>query len=158
MDEKEFKEFLKKQISIEHKIVERAESNSKMTRNRLIGELIKGIGYDSLKHANLLEALLALVESRTPMISEEESEEFINGIKEHLKMEKEAIETYSKLLEKIEDQKTRLIITYILEDEKRHHALLKKIEDLIIKRQTLTEEDLFELVWQFSVTHGSPGG
>ncbi|MHA1616766.1 MAG: ferritin-like domain-containing protein [Candidatus Njordarchaeales archaeon] len=103
------------------------------------------MGYDSLKHANLLEALLALLEARAPLISEEESEGFINGIREHLEMEKEAIETYSKLLEKVEDQKTRLIIAYILEDEKRHHALLKKIEELI-KKQTLTEEDVFELV------------
>ncbi|MHA1616767.1 MAG: hypothetical protein ACTSX9_05610 [Candidatus Njordarchaeales archaeon] len=41
MDREGFKEFLKKQIGIERKIVERAENNSKITKNRLIGELIK---------------------------------------------------------------------------------------------------------------------
>lgn len=158
MNEEELKTFLRSQIDIENRIVERVEENTKDTRNLLIRELLRGIAYDSMKHANMLSSLIALIESKTPFISEAESREFLDGIREHIKLEQKAIETYSILINQVEDKRVKLIISYILEDEKRHHALLKKIKELIIHKQTLTEEDIFNLVWQYSVTHGSPGG
>jgi len=158
MNEEELKTFLRNQIEIENRIVKRVEENTKGTKNLLIRELLRGIAYDSMKHANMLSSLIALLESKTPFISAAESREFLDGIREHIKLEQKAIETYSILINQVEDNKVKMIISYILEDEKRHHALLKKIEEVIIHKQTLTEEDIFNLVWQYSVTHGSPGG
>ena len=158
LNTEELKRFLEKQIVIEKDIVARVEENTKYTKNLLIKELIQGIAYDSLKHANMLSGLLALLTSKTPLISELEQKEFVDGIREHIKLEELAIETYSKLIESTDNNKVKLIASYILEDEKRHHALLKKIEEVIIEKQTLSEEDLFNLVWEFSVSHGSPGG
>ncbi len=158
MDKEELKNFLRNQIDIENRIVRRVEENTKETKNLLIRELLRGIAYDSMKHANMLSGLIAILESKTPLISEEESKEFLEGIREHIKLEQKAIETYSILIHQVTDERVKMIISYILEDEKRHHALLKRIEEAIIQKQTLTEEDLFNLVWQFSVSHGTPGG
>ncbi len=158
MNEEELKDFLKNQIDIENKIVDRVEKNTKDTKNMLIRELLKGIAYDSMKHANMLSGLIALLKSKTPFITEAESREFLDGIREHIRLEQKAIETYSLLINQVEDNRVKMIVSYIIEDEKRHHALLKRIEEAIIQKQTLSEEDLFNLVWQYSVTHGSPGG
>lgn len=158
VNEEGLKNFLRNQIDIENRIVKRVEENTKETKNLLIRELLKGIAYDSMKHANMLSGLIALLESKTPFISESESREFLEGIREHIRLEQKAIETYSLLINQVDDKRVKMIISYILEDEKRHHALLKKIEEAIIQKQTLSEEDLFNLVWQYSVTHGSPGG
>ncbi len=158
MEENELKAFLKKQAELEQKIVDMVEENTKQLDNILIRELLRGIGYDSLKHKNMLLSLLALLESKTPLISEAVSNKLIDGIREHIKMEEEAIRTYSELLEKTDNEHVKLIIGYILEDERRHHALLKKIEKTIIEKQTLSEKDLFELVYYYSVSHGTPGG
>ena len=158
VEEKEFLEFLNKQVDLENRIVKRVEESTKETRNKLIKELLMGIGYDSLKHANMLRGLMAILEAKTPFLTEEESREFLDGIREHIELEAKAIETYSSILEKTDDERIKLIISYILEDEKRHHALLKTIEKAIIEKQTLSEEDLFNLVWQYSISHGTPGG
>ncbi len=158
LDEDELKYFLKKQAELEQKIVDAVEENTKDLKNILIKELLKGIAYDSLKHKNMLISLLAMLESKTTLIDELASSKLIEGIKKHIEMEEEAIKTYSELLEKTEDKNLKLVIGYILEDEKRHHALLKKIEEAIIERYTLSEKDLFELVYYYSVSHGTAGG
>ena len=158
MNEEELKKFLLKQAELEQKIVDVVEENTKQLPNILIRELLKGIAYDSLKHKNMLQSLHALLESKTPMIDEQLSNKLINGIKEHIRMEEEAIKTYGDLLEKTEDENVKTIIGYILEDERRHHALLKKIEKTVIEKHTLSETDLFELVYRYSVSHGTAGG
>jgi rubrerythrin len=76
----------------------------------------------------------------------------------HIKLENEAIETYKELLSSLEDEKERLIIKYILNDEIRHHSLLKRIHKMIVEKETITEQDLWDLTWKDSISHGSPGG
>jgi len=158
LEENELKKFLNKQAELEQKIVNAVEENIKDIKNVLIKELLKGIAYDSLKHKNMLMSLIAVLESKTMLIDESTSSKLAEGIKNHIKMEEEAIKTYSELLEKTDDENLKLVIGYILEDEKRHHDLLKKIEKAIIEKYTLSEKDLFELVYYYSVSHGIAGG
>ena len=73
-------------------------------------------------------------------------------------MEQQAIETYTELLKTIEDEKEKLVIKYILSDEVRHHVLLKRLHKMIVEKETLTEQDLWDLTWKDSISHGSPGG
>ena len=50
------------------------------------------------------------------------------------------------------------VLQYILDDERRHHELLKKIHELIIEKETLTEQDIWDLAWKDVPWHGGPGG
>jgi len=150
--------FLKKQIDLENMIVEEGKKSVKGVKNVLVRELIRGIALDSMKHANMLEAMVALISGAKVFLTEKESERIGGQIKRHIELEKQAIETYSTLLEHIKDERTRLLVDYILKDERRHHELLRKIDKIIVEAETLREEDLWEMVWKYSVFHGAPGG
>jgi len=111
-----------------------------------------------MKHENVLSAIEARMSGSTPFLTEEERDTIRGSVESHIEMEKEAIETYSEFLEEVDDEKLRLLVSYILEDERRHHALLLKIQKLIVESETLTDEDLTHLMWFDTLFHGSPGG
>ncbi|MFX0052496.1 MAG: ferritin-like domain-containing protein, partial [Candidatus Hermodarchaeota archaeon] len=58
----------------------------------------------------------------------------------------------------LEDEKEKMIIKAILNDEIRHHTLLKKIHKMIVEKETITEQDLWDMSWKDSLFHGTPGG
>ena len=45
-----------------------------------------------------------------------------------------------------------------MKDEIAHHKLLVDLHKSLISPQTLTEEDLWGMLWEDSPWHGSPGG
>ena len=120
--------------------------------------LIEAIAIDSNKHALLLNAIIARLMSKTPFIDEAKRDELGNNIKEHISLEGKAIKTYGELIPQTEDPGTKQVLEYILEDEKRHHELLKKLYALVIEKETLTEEDIWDLTWKDVPWHGGPGG
>ncbi len=80
------------------------------------------------------------------------------NIQEHISLEAKAIETYTKIIPETDDPGSKQVLEYILEDEKRHHKLLNRIYSLVIEKETLTEEDLWNLTWKDVPWHGGPGG
>ena len=66
-------------------------------------------------------------------------------MEEHIRLEAEAIKTYKELMVNLENEKEKLIINAIYTDEIRHHHLLKKIHKIIVEKETLTEEE----IWQY---------
>jgi rubrerythrin len=79
-------------------------------------------------------------------------------VERHIKMEAELIEKISKILPSVEDKKVKLLLTAILADEKRHHELLKEILEILVKGETITEADWWDILWKDVPFHGSPGG
>jgi len=150
--------FFKKQIELENKIVEMAKKTVQDIQNVLVKELILGIALDSEKHANLLEGAIELLKHTRPFIGPEERRKLAEDIKTHIKLEEEAIKTYQELVTKVEHDKLKLILNYLIEDEKRHHRLLTRIDHWIIEEESLTDEELWEIMWKDSVFHGTPGG
>lgn len=150
--------FLRDTIDLEEKIVRAAEKNTRELKSIFVKELLGGIALDSMKHANILRGMIAMVAGPAPFLTEEEMSRLKEGISEHIELEAEAIGIYEDLLKKAEEEKMRFLIDYILTDERRHHELLKSIEKVIIEAETLTEEDMWDLFWKYSVFHGAPGG
>jgi hypothetical protein len=46
----------------------------------------------------------------------------------------------------------------ILNDEVRHHAMLKMVLEIIVHGETITEADWWEMLWENVPFHGAPGG
>ena len=151
-------DFYTKQIGLEDKIVKKATESVRNVKNLLIRELIEGIAMDSKKHASMLNALVAMHTKSTPLIQEDLTDELQKNLKEHIALEQEAIDTYQELYKKDFEESEKLIVKAILNDELRHHTLLKKIHKMIVEKETLTEQDLWDWVWKDSLFHGSPGG
>lgn len=142
-DEEKVK-FYKKQIELEKKIIQAAEESVEDMENKIVKELILAIAIDSKKHASLLGVLTTMNTSSVPYISEKSLDKIAKNIKKHIELEAQAIETYKELLTKIDTDKEKMIVQTIYHDELRHHALLKRLYEIIIKNEAITEEDLWD--------------
>lgn len=150
--------FFKEQIALEERIVSVAKASVQNAKNELVRQLIEGIALDSNKHALMLGALIAHLQSKTPFITEDKRDELGKNIRNHITLEAQAIKTYSALIPKTTDAGMKQVLEYILGDERRHHKLLTQIYQLVIEKQTLTEKDLWDLTWKDVPWHGGPGG
>ncbi len=138
--------FYEEQINFENEIVKKAEESVEGIQNIMIRELILSIGLDSKKHASMLNALISLLTRPTPSVPEEISNGVKNSIVEHIQMEAQAIETYQKLLDSIDDPSEKVVIKAILNDEKKHHSLLKTIKKMIVEKLSLSEREFWDMV------------
>ncbi|MHA1969498.1 MAG: hypothetical protein ACW964_17085 [Candidatus Hodarchaeales archaeon] len=146
MSKQERIEFYKEQIDLENTIHEKAKTSVKGVDNILINELIMGIALDSKKHATLLNALVSLHTKGTPSISEDYGAEIKNNIAEHIELERKAIDTYRELLTTIVDESEKIIIRAILNEEIKHHSLLKTIQKMVVEKTTLSEKEFWDMV------------
>jgi rubrerythrin len=158
MNKEETLAFIDKQIELEHKIVKIVEENVAELGNAFVKDLLLAVSTDSKKHAALLKSLRNAVEGPTPFISEKERDKIAKGIEAHIKMEEQAIETYGELTEKSDNEQVKSIASMIREDEFRHHALLKELHKTMIEPETLTEDDIWDVLWKDTPWKGSPGG
>ncbi len=73
-------------------------------------------------------------------------------------MEAELIKKLEKVVPTLENKKVKFLLNSILADERRHHAMLKVVLEIIVKGETITEDDWWELLWKNVPFHGAPGG
>ena len=91
-------------------------------------------------------------------IQERESDGLKDLVEKHIHMEEQLIEKIHSIESEIEDNRIKVLVQYICEDEKRHHKLLKKVMKILVKRETITEKDWIDFIWQSVPFHGAPGG
>jgi hypothetical protein len=79
-------------------------------------------------------------------------------VEKHIQIEAVLIEKIGEQIPNLKDEKVKLLLTAILEDEKRHHSLLQRVLEILIRGETITDEEWFEVMWRSVPFHGSPGG
>ena len=151
-------DFLKKQIKTENKIVESLNSSLGEIKNPAVKGVLKAISLDSVKHAEMYASAVKLLTEVGPALEEEHLEKQKELVKQHIQMEAELIQRISEKLPNIENEKVRLLLKAILEDEKRHHRLLKEVSKILVRGETITEEEWWDILWKNVPFHGAPGG
>ena len=119
-------------------------------RHPILKALLRGVANDSAKHSEFYRALLELATASQPMISEEEFRRIAQAIEKHIETEKEMVRLTEELLRKTGDPRAKLILAAIHSDELVHHRLLTSIKEVIARRETFTEEMLWDAVWRDS--------
>ncbi len=150
--------FLKKQIKIENKIVESLNSSLTEIGNPTVKGVLKGISLDSVKHAEMYASAVKLLTSVPQALTQKHLDKQRELVKEHIRIEAELIERISEVIPSIENEKVRLLLNAILLDEKRHHELLKSVLEILVRGETITEEDWWDVLWRNVPFHGAPGG
>jgi rubrerythrin len=150
--------FLKKQIEIENKIVESLNNALKDIGNPTVKGVLKGISLDSVKHAEMYASAVKLLTNVSQALTQENLDKQRELVKEHIRIEAELIERISKVIPSIKNEKVKLLLNAILSDEKRHHELLKKVLEILVRGETITEEDWWDVLWKNVPFHGAPGG
>lgn len=150
--------FMKSQILIENQIVESLNNALSDIANPSVKGVLKGISLDSVKHAELYASAIKLLTSASQALKQEDLDEQRKLVEKHIKLESELIEKLNKALPAIENPKVRLLLDAILSDEKRHHELLRMVLEIIVRGETITEADWWDVLWKGVPFHGSPGG
>jgi ribonucleotide reductase beta subunit family protein with ferritin-like domain len=151
-------EFMKRQIVIEREIVESLNKGIADMKNPPVKGVLKGISLDSVKHAELYSAAVTLLTNVSQALTQENLDAQRALVEKHIKMEAELIKKLEKIMPTIENSKVQFLLTSILADERRHHAMLKMVLEIIVHGETITEADWWKLLWENVPFHGAPGG
>ncbi|MCW4006802.1 MAG: ferritin-like domain-containing protein [Candidatus Bathyarchaeota archaeon] len=150
--------FIKQQMEAENKIVESVNQGIKDIQNPPVRAVLKGISMDSTKHAQLYGSALALLTTVPQAMTQENLDKQKELVQKHIDMETELIEKLEKEIPAIENKKVTFLLNSILQDERRHHELLKKVLEIIVHGETITEEEWWSVLWEGAPFHGAPGG
>ena len=148
----------KNQIKIEKTIVDSLSAGLVEIKNPVVIGVLKGISLDSTKHAEMFSSAIKLLTSTPQALTEENLDKQKDLVEKHIKLEAKIIRKLKEVIPSIENKKVGLVLNAILSDEIRHHDLLKKVLDILIKGETITDADWWDVMWENVPFHGAPGG
>ena len=154
----ELVDIFKKQIKTEQTIVESVKTGLTEIKNPAVKGVLKAISLDSTKHAQMYASAISLLTDVSQALTEENLEKQKQLLNKHIQLEAKVIQKLEQALPSVKNYKVKLLLEAILSDEKRHHALLTKILEIIVKGETITDNDWWDMLWENVPFHGSPGG
>jgi rubrerythrin len=79
-------------------------------------------------------------------------------VKKHIQLETLVIQKLTEIIPSVQNEKVKLLLDAILADEKRHHTLLQKVLEILVKGETITDKEWWDVMWENVPFHGAPGG
>jgi rubrerythrin len=151
-------DFLRHQVTVEKDIVSSLEKAIVDMKNPAVKGVLKGVSLDSTKHAELYTSAITLLTSASTALAQQDLDVQRDLIQKHIEIEAKLIKVLKEKIPLIENQKVVFLLKAILEDEIRHHAMLKMVLEVVVKGETITEADWWKLLWEGVPFHGAPGG
>lgn len=127
-------------------------------KNVVVKEVLMGIAHDSRKHEGFYSAILSLLKDVSPAIGEEDYDRLEEVIEEHVDVEERMMQEAKQLLDSLQDLRMQHLLTEIYDDEVKHHALMKRILEAVVKREAIFEEEWWDAIWKDVPGHGAPIG
>lgn len=150
-------EFFRQQGKREEDIVRSIDKALKNLKNLVVVLVLKGISFDSAKHADLYKAAESII-SVAPAMSEDELKRLEKVVAWHIDNEERLMAKLEEAIKKTGDKRAKFLLESIMSDEKRHHELLKTMMDTVVRGETISDDEWWEIVWRNVPFHGSPGG
>jgi rubrerythrin len=147
---------MKKMADIEEKYAIKLDKDFRGWGNQTVDNLIEAISFDSRKHAILYRTAAFLLEGKNLSLIDIEFEGLQKSIKEHIETEKQMIKKVKELLTEIDNLGVKNMLNMIYRDELNHHLFMVNLLELVLKSELITEEDLYNLLFRDSPTHGAP--
>ena len=148
----------KNQIKIEQAIVDSVKEGLTEIENPAVKGVLRGISFDSMKHAEMYSSAINLLTSVPQALTEGNLDKQRDLVEKHIRLEAEIIETLNKAIPSVQNEKVKLLLNAILSDEKRHHALLREVLEILVKGETITDDEWWNVLWENVPFHGAPGG
>lgn len=147
-------ERLKMLSDLEEKYAIELEREYRGYGNEMVRELLSSVMSDSKKHAGLYKAAAMIAEGKSLAITKEEYDILEEKLKLHIEKEKEMLEAVTGLMEEVKDDRIKKILIKIYEDELMHHPFMTSFLELVLKRETITEQDIWDMLFRDLPTHG----
>jgi rubrerythrin len=148
----------KNQIKIEKTIVDSVAKGLIDINNAAVKGVLKGISLDSTKHAEMYSSAINLLTSVSQALTEENLDKQRELVEKHIQLEEEIIKKLREVIPSLQNKKVKLLLDAILSDELRHHDLLKKVLDILVRGETITDNEWWDILWENVPFHGAPGG
>jgi rubrerythrin len=153
MNAKEITKKLKTYADLEEKYALRLE-NIRGLGNDYVEMLINSIGYDSKKHAGLYRAAADIIEGKNMGLMATKMENLEKELNEHIKVEKEMMKNVKDVIKQVDNEKAKVLLKVIEEDERAHHPLMKKILESVLKPEILEDQDVWMMMFGLLPRHG----
>lgn len=154
VNEQEFKMMIEELVESEKRAVKLLDDSMKRTSNTVIRLLLHQLVLDSTKHEHMLSVILELLEAPSKEQFESEGEKFREVIEKHVEVEREMLEGFEKIVDKTEDKRVRFILQNIVSDEKRHHAIMKRVYELVCEGDEAKDEKWWDFLFRYSRLSG----
>lgn len=123
-------EILKEWQRLEDESIRHAEQAINKTSNKILIMTMEMIRHDSKKHKAMQQMLIDSLTKEALTLTPEELADLSEGLDKHIDAEAKTIELANRALSKSELFLTRYILSYLIADENKHHALLSKLDEL----------------------------
>jgi len=157
LTEKKLVDFFREQAELEEEIVKSVNKALETVKNPVVESVLKGMALDSSKHAAIYRTAEQIVRV-APALTENEFYELKRVVKWHIENEEKIIKRLEDTVNKTENKRIRFLLRAIVADEKRHHQLLDTLMDIVVKGETITNDEWWEMLWKNVPFHGAPGG
>ncbi|MCW4018645.1 MAG: hypothetical protein NWF00_08230 [Candidatus Bathyarchaeota archaeon] len=138
---------IKQQKEFEDQTVEKLTPLYESAKNPLVKLHIHGIILDTMKHS---EAYQMLIDLNASAVMGKESEELgKEELESHIAEEAKMLKQAQEISEGIKDKKIKQLVLNILEDEKRHHRILKEMMEVLEKESAEWDAYLYDLITGF---------
>lgn len=134
----ELEKLLRDQMVLEKKTAEVLSSTVQRTKNSVLRLFLDRLVLDSLKHADMLQALIDL--NAGTLVTMVDKEEMKDTLDKHVAQEKEMLKRLEQIIEKVEEPKAKSLLKQIAEDERRHHRILDEVTKIVSWRSTTDEQ------------------
>jgi rubrerythrin len=154
----ELVKLFRNQIKIEKSIVKSVNKGLDEITNPAVKGVLKGISLDSMKHAQMYSSAINLLTSVPQALTQGNLDKQKELVEKHIAIEAKIIKILMELIPDIQNGKLGLLLNAILEDEKRHHSLLQQVLEILVRGETITDNEWWDILWENVPFHGSPGG
>jgi len=120
------------------------------TNNVVIQLLLHQLALDSAKHEHMLKTILNLLEHPSREQFTCKGEDFRKLIEKHVDIERKMLEDFERIVDKTEDKRVRFILQNIISDEKKHHAIVKRIYELVCESDKVRDEKWWDFLFRYS--------
>jgi len=138
MNGPELEQLLRDQMALEKRTAEVLSSTAQKAKNSVVKLFIDRLVLDSMKHADMLQALIDL--NAGTLVTVVDKEDMKTSLEKHVEEEEEMLKRLEKILERVEDPKAKSLLKQIAEDERRHHRILDEVTRIVGWRGATDEQ------------------
>jgi rubrerythrin len=134
---------LREQKELELSHVKNLTPLAEKTGHPLVKVILQSVIHDSGKHASICQALIDVNAGEAPHMLDldmAKAVELHQNIKQHIRVESKMITKLETMVKEAEDDRVAELLSYMLEDERRHHRLLTGLSNLLDRDESALDE------------------
>jgi hypothetical protein len=124
--------------------------------NEVLRGIVGSIAVDSKKHAGLFKACAAITSGDSLSITEDKYRELVESLEKHVSVERNMLKIVDEILADTKDDRIQMMLNHIKSDEVRHNFLLRNMTRMVVKREVILEEDVWNQLFRDAMNHGAP--